>query len=122
MNARLLCGVFAVLLLILSDASGEISECPHRVVPESWDRDRSTLNYDDIHVFVFGGPKGLRLKGTCDNAIAKWKDDINLHLKCEVVGLKYVAEGSLVDVTSHDGFHFNRDKTGARASLTFLKV
>ena len=128
---RLLCGVLAILLMLSEVESqgdsnknndSDTNNCPHRVVPESWDRDRSTLNYDDIHVFVFGGPKGLRFKGTCDNAIAKWMDDANLHPECEIVGLKYYnAEGSLVD-TNHTGFYFNHDTTGARANLTFLKV
>ena len=98
------------------------SKCPHRVVPESWDRDKSTLIFDNIHVFVFGGPMGLRFKGTCDNAIAKWNDDGNLHDSCKIASLKYVMNDSWVDVSGYGGFLVIRDNTGARANLTYMNV
>ena len=109
----------------LGDYEYDTACSSHRVVPLSWDRDRTTLDNTDIQTFSFGGPKGIAVQDTCEPVIAQWRNGIPLHQHCRVTnpsGLRiHFSNGSQIS-GDPSGFFFNRDGDGPRASITFLRV
>ena len=110
-----------------TDVSEE--ECPHRLVPLSWDKDRTTIDWRITLTLVFGGNRGLLVKGyeECDAVIAKWKDDSNKHTNCRIDGMEVSENGEDWSEMDHSGFYLDREvgqeKVGnTRASITYLKV
>ena len=104
-------------------------DCPHRLVPLSWDKDRTTIDWRITLTLVFGGNRGLLVKGyeECDAVIAKWKDDMNKHTNCRIDGMEVSENGKDWSEMNHSGFYLDREVGQrkvdlTRASVTYLKV
>ena len=104
-------------------------DCPYRLVPLSWDKDHTTIDWRITLTLVFGGNRGLLVKGyeECDTVIAKWKDDINKHTNCRIDGMEVSENEEDWSELDHAGFYLDCDVGQEKvdptvASITYLKV